>query len=64
MNTEIISGLTRSKYSQREVFEHYQLYRTYIESGKIFSAKLQARLLTEHATAEQIRIAIFDYIVD
>ena len=63
MNTEIIGGITLSKYSQREVFEHYQLYRTYIENGKLLAAKLQAKLLTEHATAEQIGIAIFDYIV-
>lgn len=64
MNTEIIGRITLSKYSQREVFSHYQLYRSYIENGNLNSARLQARLLTEHATAEQIRIAIFDYIVD
>ena len=64
MNTEIIRGLTLTRYSQRETFEHYQLYRSYIENGNLNSAKLQARLLTEHATTEQIKVAIFDYIVD
>ena len=63
MNTEIIGGLTRSKYSQREVFSHYLLYRSYIENGNLNSARLEAKLLAEHATAEQIGIAIFDYIV-
>ena len=63
MNTEIIGGLTRSKYSQREVFEHYQLYRNSIENGKLLAAKLQAKLLAEHATSGQISVAIFDYIV-
>ena len=63
MNTEIIGCLTLSKYSQREVFSHYLLYRNSIENGNLNSARLEARLLTEHATAEQIGIAIFDYIV-
>lgn len=64
MNTEIVSGLTLTRYSQREVFEHYQLYRSYVENGKLLAAKLQAKLLAEHATSGQISVAIFDYIVD
>ena len=63
MNTEIIGGLTLTRYSQRETFEHYLLYRRYIESGKLFSARLEAKLLAEHATSGQISVAIFDYIV-
>lgn len=63
MNTEIVSGLTLTRYSQREVFSHYLLYRSYIENGNLNSARLEAKLLAEHATAEQIGIAIFDYIV-
>lgn len=64
MNTEIIGGLTLTRYSQREVFSHYLLYRSYIENGNLNSARLEAKLLAEHATAGQIGIAIFDYIVD